>query len=214
MLIPLITVSPASAQEEDLPNDVPFVARVVHGVKYPQSNRWTVDVGMAKYYGERLAKTWGYGIEPTYHVSEKLWFALPIYFYQSTMTDGASSLSAGGSTLVALDPQMTLGPVVGYNPVYGKFVLGEHIEHFRAGVNAGLIGLQLRDLLGTSASNAAGSWTFGLQGGVQMQVQLDANWEINLFSTALVYQMRDPAAADVGSYRIGWLYGLSGGRSF
>lgn len=202
----------ARAQTEDLPDDAPFVAHVVHGVKYPLQSRWSVDVGVVKYYGERLAQTWGYGIQPGYHLSEKLWFAMPIYLYQSSAVGNASYVS-GGSALVAFEPKISVGPVVGYNPIYGKFVLGEHIQHFRAGFNGGLVAMQMNDVFGNSYSGSS-NWSFGVQLGLQLQAQLNAAWEIGLFSTANVYELNDSLSGDAGNFRVGWLYGLGFGRTF
>lgn len=191
------------ADLEDLPEDRPFVATVVHGVKYPLEGRLGVDVSLVKYYGDRLRSTWGYGVMPSYNMSEKLWFGLPVHMLSSSAVD---TRGLDRTKVAAVDPKMTAGPTVGYNPVYGKFVLNNHIYHFRAGINGGAVALFIDD-------ENVESFILGLQGGVQLQIQFSEHWKVQMHSNVLAYSLKGSGNFD-SQNRIDWLYGLSAGRTF
>ena len=103
----LLGTAGLSAQDlsADLPKDDAFYARVVHKVKYPLAERLSLDFGLAKYYGDRLASSWAYGFEIKYHLSERVWFGVPLYFFQSKPVDGAPT-NADGSPMVAIEPRV------------------------------------------------------------------------------------------------------------
>jgi hypothetical protein len=203
----------AQTQQEDvLPEGEAVVASVVHGVKYPLENRFSIDVAFARYYGDRLASTWGLGVIPKYHINEKLWVAVPFYAYQSTAVDGVQ-FSSDQSELVALDPGFSFALDLGYDPVYGKFVLGNSIHHFRAGFNGGVIGMKMNEVVGNVPldNGGRGNIGLGLQLGLQAQLQIGAKWTADLFSTLIGYQFQ---GLSTSANRVGWQYGLSLGRVF
>ena len=57
------------------------------------------------------------------------------------------------------------GAVVGYDFIYGKFLIGESIQHFRAGLNAGLSAERFNLVFAQSSEAYGTSFDFGLQGG-------------------------------------------------
>ena len=203
------------AQADLLPEDSPVVASVIHGVKYPLANRFSLQLNVVNYYGDRLASTWGEGIEPRYNFTEKSWIALPIYTFQSQAVQGVQFNSGGSTTLVASDPSLMIGAAYGYNPLYGKFAIGESITHFRAGFNVGLMAVQMQDVLGnSSASRTQGSFSPALDAGLQAQVQFNLNWSAQLFSNAIVQQSDGIQTGNGKDYLVGWMYGLSLGRAY
>jgi hypothetical protein len=201
----------AAAQEEQLPPDQEVIAQVIHGIKYPLKKKFSVHVALQNYYGDRLARTFGYSIEPRYHLSEKTWISLPVSMFQSELESGVPIPEDG--PIVVYEPKITFGPEFGWNPIYGKFLLGERIQHFRAGLHGGLAAIQTQKLAPAWGSSEL-TWTFGIVLGVQIQAQLGPTWLLDIFSTALIYPgVSEFEYSNSGSNRLGWQYGIRLGKT-
>jgi hypothetical protein len=215
LFVLIIFISPfsANAQVEDLPKDPTVLTSAVHGVKFPLSQKFSLQGGLAKFYGDRLVNTWGFMLEPRYYLSERTSFSLPVYFF-STATAGVSNVPTENQT--AVDPSLAFGPLWNYNPIYGKFALSDSIYHFRAGLNAGLLALQLKKSLGDADSGEGDQkkWHLGTQFGVQAQVQWGESWTTELFSDFVIYEAKGASGLENAGSRQAWLYGLRAGMSF
>jgi hypothetical protein len=214
-LLTLLTIaltSSAFAQAEELPQDPSITAMAVHGVKFPLSQKFSMHTGLVRFYGERLLTTYGLELEPRYNFDERNAIALPIYILTSSAS-GSGDVASDYQT--AADPSLALGPVYSYNPVYGKFVLNDQIYHFRAGFNAGLLAMQLKQTLGGGyGASEDKKLHFGVQGGLQMQVQFGENWTLEIFSNLLNYDAKGASSSQDSGNRLAWLYGLKIGYTF
>ena len=199
------------AQVDILPEGEPVIATVVHGIKYPLQGRVTVDISMARYsaIGSQVLGALAC-FRNIISLKNSGWLCL---FMHISRARSMACNSIAISFIVATDPGYTLALDLGYDPIYGKFVLGDGIHHFRSGLNAGIIGLQMNEVIGTAplANGGMGSLGVGLQAGAQLQLQLNAHWTMELFSTLIGYRFQ---GLNTSADHIGWLYGLNFGRVF
>lgn len=191
-MLACVLSSVALAQEADLPADGEVVSQVVHGIKYPLEHTFSIDVGLAKYYGDRLADTYGFIVEPRYHLSEKNWLSLPVFFGQTSLASGdeVGAVAANGAYIA--DPSLIVSLLFGHDFIFGKFALNDHINHFRASFDVGPLVAQMQVLSGTAGS---ANYDVGLQGGGQMQLQFSDHWTTDLFTQLLLIHDTNPGAS-------------------
>lgn len=206
----LMKSASALAAEEGLPADVDFSPTVVHKIKYPVSGKISWDISIAKYYGDRLLNTMGLQLEPSYHLSETSAIGLPLIYFKSGPVSGLDSSVVDES--VPADPKLAIGIDYQWNPIYGKFLLGDSIYHFQAGLSFGALALQMQKFEGSTEVDDK-SWHFGPTVGLHAQIRLSNDWNFGLFSKLLLHDAKG-IGSETGSTKMGWLYGLMLSRYF
>jgi len=184
-----------------LPEGTAPTPQVVHRIKYPLESRWTIKPAFINYYGNRLAKTFGLGIELRRFTTEKSYWSTQLSLYRSELV---SQVSGDSFNLQVTDPKQSLSFQYGSFPIYGKYSLNEKIQHFRAGFSLGAAATQMKSLVGNG--NIQGRWIPEIQAGLQLLLQLDESWTLEGF-TQLSYR-------NLRQENYGWLYGIGTGVLF
>lgn len=123
-----------AAPENDLPEDLPITPKVVHNLKHPLEGTNQLEVGYSYLYGDKFLQTHGLYAQDYFFTGETLAFGGGFAYYNTSVTSEAQEVAVRGAVPLMYNPTFVIKGSVLFQPVYGKLIIGSHIQHFRWGI--------------------------------------------------------------------------------
>jgi len=214
--------APSATPPSDLPADAPRSSQVVYDLKYRVKNANEIEVGYTYLVGDKFLATQGVSIDDRYHLSEQFAVGAGFSIFGSSISPEAGVLAQQGVAPFAYDPGWILRATGLYEPVYGKFLVGGAIIHFKLGVEAGIhLAHEQSD---TSSGYTADTGTLespyaqssGLRAGPLLGLRFETflSQSMSVIGSAQFMAHGTLEGDTSASWRTLWAYGLSAGYRF
>ena len=195
----------------DYPQDVPYSLEVVHHPRFPLRKTHGFELNGQNLYGDKFLTSLGLSLGYRYFLSDRWGIGLEMGVFTHSVASEAFQLTQMGVPPRMNNPNMMLKLMVLYQPIYGKFVLANHIQHFHWGFLLGAHAANEAPMLMTGVEEVSARVLFGPSLGTQILFPI-----VNKFSAQLRVDFHLHGklfASEQGTFRHLWTYSLGLGYS-
>lgn len=166
---------------EMIPEDAPVSVALIHNMAYPQAGRALLFLGGSILNGDKFSSSRGGTVGLRYLFSEEWGIEGSAGLYSSKLTSEVDLLREIGAQPVVYNPRNIYKINAVFQPIYGKFSVGQTIQHFRSGFTLGIHSAALNELA-VQPSQRYSTYTVnrtrvaGVQGGVFLLLPLNGRF--------------------------------------